>query len=241
MSFLSYLSQVVIGNKGLSGLSLSKHREVYDEWRRQISLKKYPMDLDLPWLTIIAKNYMEDFLKGRSGKSKVCEFGSGGSSVFFLKNSSEVVSVEHNKEWFEMVKTRINELGLSSKWNGNLIEPETLNGDAAGLDIANPQHYYSDDDNFKKHTFRAYSSHIDKYADEYFDLVLVDGRSRPGCVAHSLAKVKRGGLLVLDNAERTYYTRQLPVLKKDFRLVRSAWGALICSDQFTQTNVYQKL
>lgn len=45
----------------------------------------------------------------------------------------------------------------------------------------------------------------DQFPDEYFDLILVDGRNRKGCIAQSIAKLKTGGVLMLDNAERPYY------------------------------------
>ena len=49
---------------------------------------------------------------------------------------------------------------------------------------------------------------LDKYADtsdiedNSLDLVIVDGRNRVNCLLNSLDKVKVGGIIVLDNAER---------------------------------------
>jgi len=45
----------------------------------------------------------------------------------------------------------------------------------------------------------------DEFPDEFFDLIVVDGRNRKGCIAHSIPKLKSGGILMLDNAEREHY------------------------------------
>lgn len=57
---------------------------------------------------------------------------------------------------------------------------------------------------------RPYYSICKEFPDEYFDLILVDGRNRKGCVYAGLPKLKKGGVLMLDNAERRYY---FPVYK----------------------------
>lgn len=49
--------------------------------------------------------------------------------------------------------------------------------------------------------------------EESFDLILVDGRNRKGCILHSIRLLKPGGVLMLDNAERPYYKKALNLLK----------------------------
>jgi len=86
-----------------------------------------------------------------------------------------------------------------------LIAPEVLAQPEQIHDPADPHLYQSDDEGFRGCSFRQYASQIDAYPDEHFDILLVDGRARPSCIAHGAAKVKVGGLLVLDNADRAYY------------------------------------
>lgn len=50
-----------------------------------------------------------------------------------------------------------------------------------------------------------YNKVIEKYNDEIFDLILVDGRNRQACIRSAIPKLKSGGWLVLDNSERDYY------------------------------------
>jgi len=55
-----------------------------------------------------------DFLSPRLTKDLVLfEFGSGSSSSFFAERVKQVISIEHNKEWFEIVnKTKPNNVKL---------------------------------------------------------------------------------------------------------------------------------
>lgn len=55
-----------------------------------------------------------DFLTPRLTKDLVLfEFGSGSSTSFFAERVKQVISIEHNKEWFEFVnKTKPNNVEL---------------------------------------------------------------------------------------------------------------------------------
>jgi hypothetical protein len=241
MSFLSYLILTYKKNKGLYGLSVFKHRKIYIEWKHINQSKKTPLDLELPWVTVIAKNYIENFLKTKSKPEvNVFEYGSGGSSLFFLKYSSQVVSIEHNEEWFELVNKTVKQKNIKG-WEGHLIEPEPIiNGFQIKLDASDPLHFYTKSTDFLNCTFKNYASFIDKFPDKYFDIVMVDGRSRPSCLYHSLNKIKQGGLLILDNAEREYYLSKNIIDTNVFSLTISINSALISNNQFTQTNIYIK-
>ncbi|MEX0597447.1 MAG: class I SAM-dependent methyltransferase [Candidatus Paceibacterota bacterium] len=60
---------------------------------------------------------------------------------------------------------------------------------------------------------RPYYTICNQFPDNYFDLILVDGRNRNGCIKHSIRILKPGGTLMLDNAERPYYQKSLNLLK----------------------------
>lgn len=60
---------------------------------------------------------------------------------------------------------------------------------------------------------RPYYCVCDQFPDESFDLILVDGRNRKGCIKHSIRILKEGGVLMVDNAERHYYRAALKLLK----------------------------
>lgn len=240
MSFVKYLFNIVRLNNSFGELFRANHVHIYGEWKDQVLSSKYPLDLELPWLTIVAKDFMQNYLQQRKREDlNVFEYGSGGSSLFFLKYAATVVSVEHDAAWFEKVKQAVLAKSVNG-WEGILVGPEVISeGTDKELRIrSNPLDYVSEDPNYRQYHWRRYASSIDRFPDNHFDIVLVDGRARPSCLYHSLLKVKRGGLLVLDNAEREYYLSEGIIQKKDFELVCEAQGALICTNQFTKTNVY---
>jgi hypothetical protein len=65
---------------------------------------------------------------------------------------------------------------------------------------------------YKDFILEDYVKSIEDYPDGYFDLVVVDGRARPSCILHSMQKVKVNGILLLDNADRSYYLHPFPEL-----------------------------
>ena len=50
-----------------------------------------------------------------------------------------------------------------------------------------------------------YVEYIDEFPDEYFDIIMVDGRRRSDCLRRAIPKLRIGGALVLDNSERQEY------------------------------------
>jgi len=108
------------------------------------------------------------------------EWGAGRSTLWFGSKVSHITSVEHDPEWFQNINEKIRTKGLSLKVN------------------------------FLKRALDAgYESAIDSFPNRSLDFVLVDGRRRLQCIAHALPKVKKGGLLILDNAENYF-----PVIPK---------------------------
>ena len=51
----------------------------------------------------------------------------------------------------------------------------------------------------------SYFEEIETLPDNYFDLVLIDGKDRLECIKNSLTKIKSGGILMLDDAQRARY------------------------------------
>lgn len=239
-NFFIYLKNIVRLN-GIRSLFSHNHYQIYKEWRRQLLSSKEPLALELPWITVVATNYLKKyFMKNDPKKLKVFEYGSGGSSLFFIKRAMEVVSVEHNKKWFEILEsTDINK--SVNNWKNYLVLPELKDPEwCQNKKADNSQDYYTAAEDYLQYSFKNYASFIDKYPNEYFDVVLIDGRSRPSCIYHSIKKVKKGGLLVLDNAERERYWKSIDENLKDFQVVLSHYGALVSTKSFTKTSIYIK-
>ena len=174
------------------------HRRWFAEWSRTGAT---PLGDELPWMTFAAT----DFLRGWLRKDmNVFEWGSGGSTVFFARHAARVIAVEHEDAWAAQVRDAIGNRGISNAQLEHLPpEPDA----AAGYsDVADPSVFASSGEVFRGHSFQRYVTFIDQYPDAEFDLVVVDGRARPSCIQRGLAKVKPGGFLLLDNAERPHYT-----------------------------------
>lgn len=190
----------------------------------------YQLDTPMPWLTFDAIEALRPRL--RRGMD-VFEFGSGGSTLFWLKLGARVVSVEHDPCWFNEIRTRCREWKIDYR----LVLPDIA--DPRDGDPADPLAYVSSDERFASYNFRRYCQQIDEFKDRFFDLVLIDGRSRPSCIMHSVSKVREGGVLVLDNADREYYTL------KAGRLLRGwthseYWGACPGVSFMTRTDLYTR-
>ena len=231
LTFLKEHSRVLVKGK-IPGLSSFRY---FKRWSYLVG--KDPLTEKQPWITFSAIDFIG---KNIRSTDKVFEYGGGGSTVYFLNKVSELVTVEHDKEWFQMLKKKFDIIG-SERWQGHLILPEQ-GVDTTNLDKSVPEDYYSEDPGFQDATFRAYSTFISHFEDEYFDWVLIDGRARTSCLFHAMPKVKTGGYIVLDNSERKYYLQNnLAALQKKYKLVLNNIGPVPYSPYFSKTSVWQRI
>jgi hypothetical protein len=156
------------------------------------------MDDRIPWMTFEAIRWLERFI---DKQSNIFEWGMGGSTLFFLDRAANVVSVDHDASWFDRLHGM---MSTNSGWKGYKVEPVRVPCDQAS-DPTSTEQYGSSSPEFSHHSFEDYVRVIDQYADKSFDVIVVDGRSRPACTKHAVAKLSLGGILVLDNAERPQY------------------------------------
>jgi hypothetical protein len=175
--------------------------KLFPTWRMSLNKKSNPLQDERPWITFRAIDFLEKTL---TKDMRVYEYGMGGSTLFLAKRVKEIISIEHDPTWFNRVKEIIKEKGYNN-WKGYLIEPEIIIDPINNTDPSDPESYISEDKGFNGQFFRNYAMSIDQYSDQYFDLIVIDGRARPSCFKHSLAKIKKGGFIVLDNSERDYY------------------------------------
>lgn len=134
--------------------------------------------------------------------AKVLEFGSGGSTLWLSKLTKHLVSIEHNIEWYDQV-------GFNLSQGDSVYNPVDL-----------------------RLLSLPYDTVCQEFADEFFDLIIVDGRNRVRCLEASLRMVKRGGILMLDDAQREYYQRAHFLLQD--------WDFTRTIDSGRQTHWWQK-
>ena len=190
----------------------------------------YLLDHPSPWLTFDAIDILNSLtLKGK----KVFEYGSGGSTLFWLNHGAECVSIEHNPDWYNVMQPRLKGMaGIDYR----LVLPEPAE-DKEALDIADPSLYLSE---LRGYSFRNYACQIDSFPDNFFDIVLIDGRARPACIMHSVSKIKQGGCLVLDDAARSYYTSQAGAYLQQFDRLEFV-GVRPTQTEIGRTDIYTRL
>ncbi|MEN6467384.1 MAG: hypothetical protein ABFD45_00310 [Smithella sp.] len=215
----------------LSLLRNSNQRKHFFRWLSS-SRKDYLLSKKQPWLTFDAI----DFLNSLSlVDKKIFEYGSGGSTLFWINHGAECVSIEHNQDWYRLIRSQL--AGINGI-DYRLALPEPANSKEA-LNVADPNLYLSEDILYRGYNFKNYVSQIDTYPNNFFDIVLIDGRARPACIKHSHKKIKIGGFLILDNSDREYYLRMTSTFLYNYEqhIFRGATPEVTW---FTETSIFTR-
>lgn len=223
-----YCADILLAIKLIKSPSQRKH---FLKWIRTNHEEQF-LKQKMPWLTFDSIDVLNAL---PLSSKKVFEWGSGGSTLFWLNKGADVVSIEHDRKWYEMMKTI---LPNTENITYMLIEPEESDMGSILTDPSDPDCYLSSDSN--KHSYYKYASIIDQYENNYFDVVLVDGRARPSCLKHAVNKIKTGGLLILDNSDRDYYLNKTSRYLNDFQRDIYA-GAVPLLTQFSETSIFKRI
>jgi hypothetical protein len=139
-----------------------------------------------PWMRPGAAEYIESQL---SEGSNVFEWGAGASTIWLARHGCYVTSIEVDHDWYVKVVDWLESEGLSDQVRVLDFSPPSK------LDICDAADF------------------ILKTLDGVYDLVLIDGRARNRCIGNARSKVKVGGMLVLDNSERTEYAAGVALME----------------------------
>lgn len=134
---------------------------------------------ECPWLPRSTVLLLDNWLKPTDVG---IEWGSGRSTVWLAERVAQLTSVEHDEAWYGRVQASLDVRGLRSKVDYRLV-PCLL--DEQAEPVSHP-----------------YAEVAREIADGTIDFALVDGNIRLTCVRLALSKLKPGGLLILDNANR---------------------------------------
>lgn len=179
----------------------------FPKWWQFRKLKGGTFDYKIPWLAFGAIQFIDSYL---DKNMKLFEYGSGGSTIYFSDKVDTIISVEHDEKWFDKVSAYLDKNEVN-KIDYRCLPP--LPDSTVGLkDYSNPNDFISVLGEFKGMSFEQYVRSIDSFETAYFDLVIVDGRSRVSCIAHAIPKVKKHGMLLVDNTDREYYLQPFPEL-----------------------------
>ena len=147
-------------------------------------LRKTPLDLELPWFSYSAIDFLATFLRSQMS---VFEYGSGGSTLFFARRVQAVASTEDNLAWLQKVEERLKQAALT-----NVVIRHCQ------FDSKNPL-------NFER------SGYLNSIPAKEFDVIVVDGTEeyfgqqdaaqvRPICFRHAEKHIRPGGIIVLDDS-----------------------------------------
>ncbi|MGW3742117.1 hypothetical protein ACWD62_16185 [Streptomyces sp. NPDC005146] len=195
-----------------------------------------------PWITFDAIEYID---KRAAPGWRVFEYGSGGSTLYWLSKGIECVSIEHDPVWHAKLRQLF---PADSGIDYRLVPPTLSDGSDWALPgsehdptgWADPECYRSSSPEFRQHSFRSYAAQIDEFPEGHFDAVMVDGRARPSCIWHAMPKVKPGGMLIVDNGERPhYYLRTGRHLLESFHQITFR-GVCPAMPYHSQTDVFLK-
>jgi predicted O-methyltransferase YrrM len=173
---------------------------------------KTPLEHEIPWFSYAAIDFLDGFLRP---DMTVCEYGTGGSTVFFARRVKSVFSIESDPAWFARV-----------------------NAELAARKLANATvclHPF----NFKETAGFPESGYLHAIPDRKFDVIVVDGMEewdqvRPACFAKAENHIKAGGIIIVDDSWR------YPQLQQQNRAWKHQVFASVgpCRPGVTSTDVY---
>jgi hypothetical protein len=132
----------------------------------------------VPWFTYPAIEALKNW---DLSEKRVFEYGSGYSTLFWASRAREVVSVEHNRGWYEKIT------GLVPANTRLILAPIDRDDDDPSPEL--------------REQFKTYAEAIEGR----FDIIVIDGyarsRVRYHCARAALPHLDANGLVILDNSD----------------------------------------
>jgi hypothetical protein len=125
-----------------------------------------------PWITRQACEILDQWLQPHHVG---IEWGSGRSTLWFAQRVARLTSIEHDAQWYERVKSKLESEGVRN-----------VAYRLAPIDEHDQQTYVQ----------------AGGGPAETLDFALVDGKLRDACMRVAMDRLRPGGLLILDNAEQ---------------------------------------
>jgi hypothetical protein len=207
----------------------------YPAWRKHLKPDRNSVDDRKPWISFAAIAFLEKIVRYNM---RVFEYGSGGSTLFWMSRVQELISVEHDLSWYTDMKKKLDEQPAQNI-QYILAEPVT-DPSFHQKRYQNPADFISCDPAYTGKNFEKYAKAIDSFPDNYFDIIIVDGRARPSCIQQAMPKLNRNGWLIIDNTERSYYIAPFTFARNSWKISTFA-GPVPYSREFSETSFVKKL
>lgn len=166
----------------------------------------------VPWITYPALTWLAARVLPAH---RVFEYGCGASTLWFASRVREVMGVEHNRDWAELVDEHTGE---------NVIVTCVPSSDEVGM-LEQPSLY----------------AEAILNTPSGFDVVVIDGMDRNGCVWPSIRGLNDEGIIVFDNSHRAPYRPGVECLRHigfwqiDFYGFCPGYGTLAATSIFGRT------
>lgn len=175
MARFGYVSEPI--SPAITEVKLSEENTVKPVAKKKKTFTVRPV----PLLTPEAIQFIENFCQ-TNNHPRILEFGSGGSTAWLSKLTKNLISIEHDKSWYQNVRNYLKN------------EPSCYPVDIRFLP-------------------KPYNFVCEQFPDQFFDLIIVDGRDRVKCLTSSIRILKQGGIMMLDDAQRERYQEAHNLLK----------------------------
>lgn len=220
---------------GVAGFA--KYWSYKKRWEASFAAGRNSVADEQAWLNFPALDFLDEHL---TSEMRVFEFGGGGSTLFFLNRVGFVATVENDGEWFQILSEKVKAKTAADRWQGFFQKGEPAKNNSQ-RSPDQPADFMSNAPGEANLSYEKYAKTIHQFEKSFFDVVLVDGRARPSCVAESLEHLKRGGLLVVDNMERAYYhTAFQQIFSEDFTIELDGRFPVPYHPDFTNTMILKK-
>jgi len=195
---VSPFARVNITTKSTEGINYLRYRLLRPAFKIKYLFfqKKHPT---LPWLAPDSIKVIEALINGGKG----LEFGSGRSTLYFSGRLDELYSIEHHQAWYEKVHDMLQSKGVANT-KLKLIQP---NEELPEIHLTSEDQFFMTQEQYpiKDSAFKDYTNAANEFEEESLDFILIDGRARKSCALNAIDKLKKGGLMILDNSERKRY------------------------------------
>lgn len=209
------------------------------------SAKQKPVDARdnvLPWFTYSAIEFLHQSVRQ---SDRVFEYGAGYGTLWWASNANSVVAVEHDLQWIEQIRD-------SLPGNAELIHRAATDSRGVLLDQASEYFFkrmrrtkwnYDAEKETKRGLndshFLDYANEIEKH-DSLFDIIVIDGMCRRLCTEYAVRYLKPGGMIILDNSNRSDYDAAFDILEEaEFRQI-PFWGLVPGANFHTCTSIFTK-
>lgn len=198
-------------------------------WLKSIKQNINSFESGIPWINLPACRFLEKHLQKNS---IVLEYGVGGSTIFFLRKYQRLVSIEHDEQWLRKATKAATKKNIIKKWKWILKKP------AKNSKAKNQKKFQKCADPL---FLQSYAKAAEIFKDGSFDCIMIDGLARDACFIHAHKKLKKGGILVLDDSERDYFRSPKSLQElKEYRVIFDAFGPRLNSRYFNRCTIYQK-